>query len=86
MADIHGRCEERFEGVRAALARNLDSGEELGASLVLDIDGDIVIDMWGAFATRPGRSRGPSTPSPTSVQRIRAGDLRRHHRVGSASA
>ena len=49
MADIHGRCEGRFEGVRAALARNLDSGEELGASLVLDIDGDIVIDMWGGF-------------------------------------
>jgi len=47
MADIHGRCTERFEGVRAALARNLDSGEELGASLVLDIDGDIVIDIWG---------------------------------------
>jgi CubicO group peptidase (beta-lactamase class C family) len=49
MADIHCRCEERFEGVRAALARNLDSGEELGASLVLDIDGDIAIDMWGGF-------------------------------------
>ena len=47
MADIHGRCAERFEGVRAALERNLDSGEELGASLVLDIDGDIVVDMWG---------------------------------------
>jgi CubicO group peptidase (beta-lactamase class C family) len=49
MADIHGRCDGRFEGARAALARNLDSGEELGASLVLDIDGDIVIDMWGGF-------------------------------------
>src|SRR5215470_9304676 len=49
MANIHGRWDGRFEGVRAALARNLDSGEELGASLVLDIDGDIVIDMWGGF-------------------------------------
>jgi CubicO group peptidase (beta-lactamase class C family) len=49
MADIHGRWDGRFEGVRAALARNLDSGEELGASLVLDIDGDIVIDIWGGF-------------------------------------
>ncbi len=49
MADIHGTCDERFEAVRIALARNLDSGEELGASLVLDIDGDIVIDMWGGF-------------------------------------
>jgi CubicO group peptidase (beta-lactamase class C family) len=49
MAEIHGECDERFESVRDALARNLDSGEELGASLVLDLDGDIVIDMWGGF-------------------------------------
>jgi CubicO group peptidase (beta-lactamase class C family) len=49
MSEIHGTCDERFEAVRSALARNLDSGEELGASLVLDIDGDIVIDVWGGF-------------------------------------
>jgi len=49
MADIHGRCDGRFEAVRSALAQSLESGEELGASLVLDIDGDIVIDMWGGF-------------------------------------
>ncbi len=49
MADIHGTCDERFEAVRSALARNLDSGEELGASIVLDIDGDIAIDLWGGF-------------------------------------
>jgi CubicO group peptidase (beta-lactamase class C family) len=49
MADIQGVCADRFGAVRAALERNLDSGEELGASLVLDIDGDIVIDMWGGF-------------------------------------
>jgi CubicO group peptidase (beta-lactamase class C family) len=52
MADIHGRCAEQFEGVRAALAQNLDSGEELGASLVLDIDGDILIDMWGGHCDK----------------------------------
>jgi CubicO group peptidase (beta-lactamase class C family) len=49
MSDLHGRCDERFGAVRDALARNLDSGEELGASLVLDIDGDLVIDLWGGF-------------------------------------
>ncbi|HTX27012.1 MAG TPA: serine hydrolase domain-containing protein [Streptosporangiaceae bacterium] len=49
MAEIHGTCDERFGSVRDALARNLDSGEELGASLVLDVDGDIVIDMWGGY-------------------------------------
>jgi CubicO group peptidase (beta-lactamase class C family) len=49
MAEIHGTCAGRFEAVRDLLARYLDSGEELGASLVLDIDGEIVIDMWGGF-------------------------------------
>ena len=49
MADIHGTCAARFEAVRSALARNLDSGEELGASLVVDIDGEISVDLWGGF-------------------------------------
>jgi CubicO group peptidase (beta-lactamase class C family) len=49
VADIHGVCAGPFEAVRGALARNLDAGEELGASLVVDIDGEIVIDMWGGF-------------------------------------
>jgi CubicO group peptidase (beta-lactamase class C family) len=49
MAEIHGVCADQFTAVRDALARNLDSAEELGASLVLDIDGDIVVDMWGGF-------------------------------------
>ena len=49
MADVHGTCQGRFEAVRSALARNLDSGEELGASLVVDIDGEIVVDLWGGF-------------------------------------
>jgi len=49
VAEVHGVCDGRFEAVRGALARNLDSGEELGASIVLDIDGDIVVDVWGGF-------------------------------------
>jgi CubicO group peptidase (beta-lactamase class C family) len=49
MAEIQGVCADPFTAVRDALARNLDSAEELGASLVVDIDGDIVVDMWGGF-------------------------------------
>jgi CubicO group peptidase (beta-lactamase class C family) len=49
MADIHGVCDERFAAVRSAMQSYLDSGDELGTSLVLDIDGHIVIDMWGGF-------------------------------------
>ena len=47
MADVQGTCDGRFGAVRGALARNLDSGEELGASIVVDIDGDHVVDLWG---------------------------------------
>ena len=57
MAEIHGTCAGRFEAVREALACNLDSGEELGASIVVDIDGDVVVDMWGGF-----RDQARTTP------------------------
>jgi CubicO group peptidase (beta-lactamase class C family) len=49
MANLNGKCDERFDAVRAALEANIESGEELGASLVLDIDGEQVIDVWGGF-------------------------------------
>jgi CubicO group peptidase (beta-lactamase class C family) len=57
MAEIEGTCAERFSAVRAALQRNVNSGEELGASIVIDVDGEIAADMWGGYRdearTRP---------------------------------
>lgn len=49
MTELHGASEPRFAPVRAALQHNIDSGEELGASLVVDIDGERVVDLWGGF-------------------------------------
>jgi CubicO group peptidase (beta-lactamase class C family) len=49
MAEIHGTCDDNFESVRGALEHNIDSGEELGASIVIDLDGQIAADMWGGF-------------------------------------
>jgi CubicO group peptidase (beta-lactamase class C family) len=49
MADVSGTCDGRFEEVKRELAESLDSGEELGASIALDLDGDVVIDMWGGY-------------------------------------
>src|SRR5580704_12771568 len=66
MADIHGTCGERFEAVRGALAKNLDSGEELGASIVVDIDGDHVVDMWGGFRDE-ARTTGWDQQTSTNV-------------------
>src|ERR1700728_2945260 len=49
MAEIHGSCDERFSAVSSALAENIDAGEETGASLVVDLDGEIAVDIWGGF-------------------------------------
>jgi CubicO group peptidase (beta-lactamase class C family) len=49
MVELHGVCDNRFAPLRDALERNLDSGDEVGASFVLDIDGDRVVDVWGGF-------------------------------------
>src|SRR5437899_895531 len=47
MADIHGTNEPAFEGVRDALAANLDSGADVGASVAVVVDGTTVVDIWG---------------------------------------
>ncbi|MBI0378569.1 beta-lactamase family protein [Streptomyces albiflaviniger] len=49
MSNVDGRHDAQFDTVRAKFEENVASGEELGASLVLDIDGDVVIDLWGGF-------------------------------------
>ena len=47
MAEIHGRCDERFAAVRYVLADNLDTGLDVGASVAVFIDGEPVVDIWG---------------------------------------
>jgi CubicO group peptidase (beta-lactamase class C family) len=49
MAEVSGNCDARFEAVRDALAGQLDTGNELGASIVVDIDGDTLVDIWGGW-------------------------------------
>ncbi len=44
-----GICDSRFKAVRDALEANVDSGEELGASIALDVDGKTVVDIWGGW-------------------------------------
>jgi CubicO group peptidase (beta-lactamase class C family) len=48
MAEVQGTCEDRFSGVREALERQLD-GNELGASVAVDLDGETVVDIWGGY-------------------------------------
>ncbi|MFD2093813.1 serine hydrolase domain-containing protein [Blastococcus deserti] len=48
MAEVHGSCDDRFSAVRQALERHLD-GDELGASIAVDLDGKTVVDLWGGY-------------------------------------
>jgi CubicO group peptidase (beta-lactamase class C family) len=49
MSEIHGTNEGRFDALRALLQANVDSGEELGASMVVDLDGETLVDLWGGY-------------------------------------
>jgi CubicO group peptidase (beta-lactamase class C family) len=49
---VKGHCASRFGKVADALAEEITSGEELGASIALDIDGELVVDIWGGHADR----------------------------------
>ncbi|KAL1857339.1 hypothetical protein Plec18167_008393 [Paecilomyces lecythidis] len=57
MAQIHGSCKPEFEHVRRVFEERITQGEDLGASLCVDIKGETVIDLWGGYAnpekTRP---------------------------------
>ncbi len=49
MDAVRGSCQDRFEAVREALEHMLASGEELGASVHVDLDGEPVVDLWGGW-------------------------------------
>ena len=47
---LGGTCSARFEPLRELFAAKLESGEDLGASLAVNIDGELVVDLWGGWA------------------------------------
>jgi CubicO group peptidase (beta-lactamase class C family) len=49
-----GTCQEAFAPLRELLESNLADGTELGASLAVVQDGELVVDLWGGEA-RPGQ-------------------------------
>ena len=57
---LKGTFSDDFAAVTDELQAQLDSGNERGASLVINVDGENVVDVWGGFAdtecTRPWES------------------------------
>ena len=48
MADVHGTADAKLEGIRDVLAERLEA-DELGASIVVDVDGETLLDIWGGW-------------------------------------
>ncbi|TSD63543.1 serine hydrolase domain-containing protein [Aeromicrobium piscarium] len=44
---VDGFQDERFEELRRVFAEHLDSGEELGGAIAVNLDGETVVDLWG---------------------------------------
>jgi CubicO group peptidase (beta-lactamase class C family) len=49
LTPLGGTCSARFEPLRELFAAKLKSGEDLGASVAVNIDGKMVIDLWGGW-------------------------------------
>jgi CubicO group peptidase (beta-lactamase class C family) len=56
VVEIAGTVPERFGKVADALARSIDDGVDVGGSVAVVIDGEMVADFWGGFADE-GRTR-----------------------------
>ena len=54
---VHGIFEPRFSGIPDLMQHFISTGEEIGASLTIDIAGDTVLDIWGGI-----KDQNTSTP------------------------
>lgn len=52
MAEIHGSYDQRFSALRDILSANIDSGADVGASVAVVHNGDMVVDMWGGWVDK----------------------------------
>ena len=57
MTGLQGNIDPRFQSLADIVERQLDSGYDVGASLAVAVDGELVTDCWGGWAdearTRP---------------------------------
>jgi len=47
MTTLNGTCDPRFEPVRRALENNFTAHSDVGASVAVSLEGEMVVDLWG---------------------------------------
>ncbi|MDA9064746.1 beta-lactamase family protein [Pseudomonadales bacterium] len=54
---VHGHCDSKFEAVRRGFVENFTQRDELGASVAVVYEGELVVDLWAGYGdadrTRP---------------------------------
>lgn len=50
MAQVQGQCDDKFNPVKEIFQKFIEDGEELGASITINIDGRNVADLWGGYS------------------------------------
>ena len=46
---LYGHCDEKFEEAREIFGKSISSGFELGAAIAIEIEGEMVLDLWGGI-------------------------------------
>jgi hypothetical protein len=66
---LGGTCSARFEPLRELFVAKLASGEDLGASLAVNLDGEMLVDLLGGWADET-RTKPWSENTITCVRRF----------------
>ena len=48
--EIHGTCDPRFQRLQDVFTKNFEDGHEVGASVAVSQDGEMVVDLWAGYA------------------------------------
>lgn len=50
--EIHGTCKPEFAGVKAAFEENFEKRGDVGASVAVSLEGELVVDLWAGHRDR----------------------------------
>jgi CubicO group peptidase (beta-lactamase class C family) len=56
---IDGTCDDRFGAVRRAFEENFAAGKDVGASVAVAVEGEMVVDLWGGTVTTDADAERP---------------------------
>ena len=71
-AEVHGRVEDGYQGLREAFAENFARRGERGAALAVLRDGELVADLWGGTADADAPAAEPGAAEPGAGSAIGA--------------